>query len=94
VAGALLGVLTGVVAFMMQLNGADPDTKGIAIMLLGLPAVWFGTRANIAIKRAPKVLRGKTIVNIGLAMAWIPLVMWFGYCFFWVLANTLPEAKP
>jgi oligopeptide/dipeptide ABC transporter ATP-binding protein len=90
----LLGLLTAVLAVLMQLNGADPDAKGIAIMLAGLPAVWLGTRAIIAIKRAPKVLRGRTLVNLGLAMAYIPLVMWFGYCFFWLLANTLPEAKP
>jgi hypothetical protein len=90
----LLGLVTAVLAAMLQLNGADPDAKGIAIMLTGLPAVWLGTRAIVAIKRAPKVLRGRTLVNLGLAMAYVPLVMWFGYCLFWVLANTLPEAKP
>jgi oligopeptide/dipeptide ABC transporter ATP-binding protein len=90
----LLGLLTTVVTIALQIAGVDPEVKGLAIMLTGIPAVWLGSRSLKAIKRAPKVLKGRTLVGLGLAMAWVPLTLWVAYCIGWLLANTLPEAKP
>jgi oligopeptide/dipeptide ABC transporter ATP-binding protein len=90
----LLGLLTTVVTIALQIAGVDPEVKGLAIMVTGIPAVWLGSRSLKAIKRAPKVLKGRTLVGLGLAMAWVPLTLWVAYCIGWLLANTLPEAKP
>jgi oligopeptide/dipeptide ABC transporter ATP-binding protein len=88
----VLGILTPVLAFVLR--DMDVAVRGGVTMLFGIPAVLAGRTALHEIRDGKGYVSGRIAARLGFMLAWIALTVWGFYCFFWLLANVLPEATP
>jgi oligopeptide/dipeptide ABC transporter ATP-binding protein len=87
-----LGIAAPVTAFMLR--DMDVTIRGGVTMLFGIPAVLTGRTALREVREGKGYVRGRIFARTGFMLAWTALVVWGFYCFFWLLANVLPEATP